>query len=263
MKNVKIAGVVNVTPDSFSDGGVFFSPKDAIRYSLEILEKGVDIVDIGGESTRPGSAEVSAEEELRRTIPVIKSILKESSEAIISIDTYKSEVAKVAIDEGASIVNDVSGGTFDSDMWKVVANTKAKYILMHTPGKPSVMQQMTSYNDPVEDVKNWLMAKARSAVQTGVSEVIIDPGIGFGKTMEQNLQIISNIQCFANHGFEVLIGLSRKSFIGKLLGVETSARDFPSALYEFYSAINGVDYIRTHNIDNALKLRKIVSSLNV
>lgn len=263
MTNLKIAGIVNVTPDSFSDGGLYFSAVDAIRYSLEVLHRGVDIIDIGGESTRPGAEEVTAGEEIRRTIPVIKGILREIPDAAISIDTYKSEVAKAALDEGVTFVNDISGGTFDAEMWKVVAGSKARYILMQTPGRPSVMQQMTAYSDVVIDVKEWLLSRAKEAQDAGISEVIIDPGIGFGKTVEQNLQIISNLDKFTNNGFDVLVGLSRKSFIGKYLGLETSERDFPSAMYEFFAALKGIRYIRTHNIENALKYRRILESLNV
>lgn len=260
---VKIAGILNVTPDSFSDGGRFGSVAEAVSHALEMIRSGVDIIDIGGESTRPGADPVEAEDEIERTIPVINGILEEVPGAVISIDTYKSSVAEAALNAGAKIVNDISGGSFDSRMWEVVARKRVPYILMHTSGTPVEMQQKTAYRNVVDDVLEWLLQRAESAKKAGVSEVIIDPGIGFGKTPDQNLQLISSLSKFHGHGYQVLIGLSRKSFLGKTLGYDLKERDLPGSYFEFFCAMNGADIIRTHNTCNALIYRRIAESLHV
>ncbi|MBV6445535.1 MAG: dihydropteroate synthase [Ignavibacteriales bacterium] len=262
-KKIRIAGIINVTPDSFSDGGKYFSQTDAINGSLEMLKMGVDIVDIGGESTRPGSNPISEEEEINRTIPVISGVLAAQPDALISIDTNKSSVAWAATKAGARMINDISGGTFDPDIYRVAAEWNVPYILMHTSGKPAVMQQLTDYSDVVDEVLEWLLNRAEAAVSEGVNEIIIDPGIGFGKTAEQNMEIINRIDEFSGHGFKVMIGLSRKSFLGKLFGYEMPVREYPSAVLEFFTALKGVDYIRTHNTANAVIYREILEKLNV
>jgi dihydropteroate synthase len=263
VKYPKIVGIINVTPDSFSDGGKLFDKNKAIEYALEIFEKGVDIIDIGGESTKPGAEEVPFAEEIERTLPIIEGIISFSPNAFISIDTRKSQVASSALDAGASIVNDVSGGTFDKDIWKVTAEKKADYILMHTTGIPSVMQNNINYKNAVDEILNDLLCKAGKAKSLGIQKVILDPGIGFGKTVEQNLEIISRIKEFTVHGYEVMIGLSRKSFIGKYFDLEVDKRDFHTSIYEFFAIMRDVSYIRTHNVNNALALKQIWNSLNV
>ncbi|GJQ32920.1 MAG: dihydropteroate synthase [Ignavibacteriaceae bacterium] len=260
---VRLAGILNVTPDSFSDGGRFGSVAEAVTHALEMIRSGIDIIDVGGESTRPGAAPVSAEDEIGRTIPVIKGILEEVPGAVISIDTYKSSVAEAALNAGAKIVNDISGGSFDTGMWDVVAEKKVPYILMHTSGTPAEMQQKTGYINVVDDVLEWLLKRAEAAKKAGVAEVIIDPGIGFGKTPDQNLQLISSISKFRGRGYQVLIGLSRKSFLGKALGYDLKERDLPGSYFEFFCAMNGADIIRTHNTGNALIYRRIAESLHV
>ncbi len=260
---MQIAGILNVTPDSFSDGGRFGSVTEAVYHALEMITQGVDIIDVGGESTRPGAEPVPVEEEIERTVPVIQGIVKRFPDAIISIDTYKSSVADAAISAGARIVNDISGGLFDDDMWEVVAKHKVPYILMHTTGTPQEMQQKTGYADVVDEIRDWLFDRAAAAKKAGIQEVIIDPGIGFGKTAEQNLELISNISRFKSRKHKVLIGLSRKSFLGKLFGFDITSRDLPGSYFEFFSAMNGADIIRTHNTNNALVYRKVLESLNV
>jgi len=262
-KRLKIAGIINVTPDSFSDGGRFGSVDEAADSALAMIKSGVDIIDVGGESTRPGAEPVSLEEEIERTIPVIESILKKDPLAVISIDTYKGSVAEAAVRAGATIVNDISGGTFDPYMWEVVAKYSPQYIMMHTTGRPGEMQQKTDYTDVVHEVLDWLLDRAEQAEKAGIGNIIIDPGIGFGKTALQNVELLAGINEFTVHGYPVMVGLSRKSFMGKLLGYETSERDVPGAYYEFFTALHGVDIIRTHNTKNALIYREILESLHV
>ena len=262
-KRLKIAGILNVTPDSFSDGGRFKSIDEAADSALAMYRSGVDIIDIGGESTRPGAEPVPLQEELKRTIPVIEAILREDPLPVISIDTYKGLVAEAAITAGANIVNDISGGTFDSYIWEVVARYQPQYIIMHTTGRPVEMQQKTEYSDVVEEVLGWLLERAEAAERAGIKNIILDPGIGFGKTPRQNVELLAGIKKFTDYGYPVMVGLSRKSFMGKLFGHETSESDIPGSYYEFYTALQGVDVIRTHNTKNALIYRQILESLNV
>lgn len=262
-KSLKIVAILNVTPDSFSDGGRYYDVESAVKRGLEMIENGVDIIDVGGESTRPGSTGVDIEEEIRRTIPVINGILAKNPDTVISIDTTKSSVADEALKSGATIVNDVSGGLFDPEIWNVVANHSAKYIMMHTSGRPDMMQSKTDYLDVVTEVKDYLFKRSELASQTGIKDIILDPGIGFGKTAEQNISLIKHINEFSENGNEVMIGLSRKSFLGKLYNLKVDERDYHSSLFELYAAIKGVSYIRTHNIENAMAIKKVWNTLNV
>ena len=187
-------GILNVTPDSFSDGGLYLHEDDAINHALKMIEDGADIIDIGGESTRPGSDVVSEDEEINRVIPVIKKILDKKPEAIISIDTTKSKVAEEALKNGAQIVNDISGLTFDSEMIAVVKKYDASIIIMHIKGTPKNMQQNPHYDDVVKEVLNFLKAQSQNAEQEGLSKIIIDPGIGFGKRIQDNFELIKKFK---------------------------------------------------------------------
>lgn len=262
-KSLKIVAILNVTPDSFSDGGKYFDIESAVKRGLEMINNGIDIIDIGGESTRPGSRGVDTKEELRRTIPVIEGILEQVPNAVISIDTTKSIVAEAAVNSGATIINDVSGGLFDPQIWKIAANYNVAYIMMHTSGTPDTMQSKTDYADVVVEVKDYLFKRSAQALKSGVNKIILDPGVGFGKTAQQNISLIKHINEFSEKGNEVMVGLSRKSFLGKLFNREINDRDFHSSLFEMYAAIKGVSYIRTHNIENALEIKKVWNVLNV
>lgn len=269
-KKTYIMGILNVTPDSFSDGGLFFSEKNAIEHAIKLVEDGADIIDIGGESTRPGSEPVSVEEELRRTIPVIKAISKEIK-VPISIDTYKAEVAKQALDVGASIVNDISGLTFDPNMPKVVAEYSVPVIIMHIKGRPRDMQQNPQYEALIPEIMDYLRISMRLANKFGISDdkIIIDPGIGFGKTFEHNLEIIKNLKEFTLLEKPIAIGVSRKAFIGKILGdVAPSERLEGTAAAIAISIFNGANIVRVHdvreiskvvNVADAIKRGKILS----
>ncbi len=261
-KRPKIMGILNVTPDSFSDGGKFFDKQTAINRAVEMLEEGADVIDVGGESTRPGSKKVKLTDELNRVMPVIEGILKIRPNALISIDTYKSAVAKEALEAGAKIVNDISGATFDAQMLKTVSRFNALIVLMHIKGTPETMQKKPSYEDAVSEIYDFLHERILEAKKFGVNKIVVDPGIGFGKRVFDNYELISRLDEFAGLGFPVLIGLSRKSFIGKVLNLEVNQRDIPTIIAETVSAFNGADWLRTHNVKNALFLQKLINYFN-
>ena len=212
-----LMGVLNVTPDSFSDGGEFFDPDRAVAQAKTLLDEGARIVDIGGESTRPGSDPVSPQEELRRVMPVVRGILTSRPEAIVSIDTRRAATAEAALDAGAGVVNDVTA-LGDLGMAKLAAERGCPIVLMHMLGEPKSMQQDPFYEDVVREVRDFLARRAERAIKAGVvaENIILDPGIGFGKTLEHNLALLNNLDALVELGFPVLVGVSRKSFLGKI-----------------------------------------------
>lgn len=262
-KRSYIMGILNVTPDSFSDGGLYYNEKKAIEHGLRLVQEGADIIDIGGESTRPGSDPVSVEEELRRTIPVIKVLSREIN-IPISIDTYKAEVARRALEAGATMVNDISGLRFDPDMPKVVAEYDVPVVIMHIKGRPKDMQLNPSYEALIPEIMDYLRISMRLAIKFGVREdrIIIDPGIGFGKTFEHNLEILNNLKEFTLLEKPVAIGVSRKAFIGKILGdlppmerLEGTAASVAIAIY------NGANIVRVHDVKEIVKVARVVDSI--
>ena len=249
-KKTYIMGILNVTPDSFADGGLYFDKSSAIERAYQIVEEGADIIDIGGESTRPGSEPISIKEELKRTIPVIEAISKKIK-VPISIDTYKSEVAKAALDAGASMVNDISGLRFDPRMPDVVSEFKVPVVIMHIKGKPQDMQQNPVYDALIPEIIDYFRMGIKIATGAGISEdkIIIDPGIGFGKTFDHNLEIINNLREFTFLQKPILVGPSRKAFIGKILGdVPATERLEGTAAAVSISIINGANVVRVHDV---------------
>ena len=219
-KQTLVMGILNITPDSFYDGGKYLKKEEAVKKALRMMEAGADIIDVGGESSRPGSQPVSVNEELKRVIPVIKQVAK-ISDIVVSVDTTKSEVAKQAIEAGAQIVNDISALRFDPRMAKICAEKKAGVVLMHMRGTPATMQTDVQYNDLMSDIFNHLEERIAFAVKAGIKKqrIAIDPGIGFGKSPEDNLKIINRLSEFKALGRPIILGTSRKSFIGKILGL--------------------------------------------
>lgn len=261
---MKVMAILNVTPDSFSDGGKYLNVDNALFEVEEMLKAGVDIIDIGGESTRPFSDPVDVDEELKRVEPVIQKIIEKFPDAVISLDTYKSKVAEVGIQLGVKIINDISGLTFDENMVKILNHNKnIKVVIMHIQGTPKNMQTNPYYINPILDIYNWLKQRVDFAFSNGIKadNIIIDPGIGFGKTVDDNLQILKNIKKLKELNFPVLIGLSRKSFLGKILNLDVDQRDIATIIAETYSVIMGADIIRTHNYKNALQMKKLISML--
>lgn len=244
-----LMGILNLTPDSFSDGSRYGSVQEAADAAERMVEEGADIIDIGGESTRPDALEVSAREELSRVIPVIQR-LSGRIPVPISIDTWKSEVATAALQAGAEIVNDISALTFDPLMQESVAGTDAGLVLMHTRGRPSEMQKSTGYGDIVSEVSGFLRSAIERAVSAGINEerIVIDPGIGFGKSPAGNLELIRRLPEFSPLGRPLLIGLSRKSFIGKTLGRDVSERLMGTAAAVAVAMVNGAKIFRVHDV---------------
>ncbi|GBD92126.1 dihydropteroate synthase [bacterium BMS3Abin04] len=261
-ENSYVMGIINATPDSFSDGGKYLSPEKAIDRGIEMFDKGVDIIDIGGESTRPGAGKVSIEEEINRTILIIKGILKNRSEAVISIDTTKSEVAETALKEGALIVNDISGLTFDSKMLETVVKYEAALIIMHIKGIPKNMQDNPVYEEVINDVYEFLKRQSTIALQAGVKTVLVDPGIGFGKRVSDNYEILNRLDEFMGLGLPILIGLSKKSFIGEVLDLTVDERENATIVAETKAVKSGAVIVRTHNIDKALEAKKILNFID-
>ena len=246
-----LMGVLNVTPDSFSDGGQFFGAEDAIARAVTMLDEGAQIIDVGGESTRPGSDPVSPEEEARRVIPVVREVVAERPDAVISVDTYRSETAEAALEAGARIVNDVSALRRDPRMARVVAGARCPVILMHMLGEPKTMQRDPRYDDVVREVRDFLAARAEHAIAAGVEpeKIVLDPGIGFGKTLEHNLALLYHLGTLVELGFPVLVGASRKSFIGKITGVEDAReRVFGTVAANVIAYERGVTVFRVHDV---------------
>ena len=260
-KLAHVIGIINVTPDSFSDGGQFINNDSAVSHAIEMIENGVDIIDVGGESTRPGSEPVSEDDELNRVIPVIIEILKRKPDTIISIDTTKAKVAEEALKSGALIVNDISGGTFDPDIFNVAKEFNAAIILMHIKGKPKTMQSSPVYTDVVSEVYDYLANQSEIASNKGIDKIIVDPGIGFGKRTEDNLTIIERLEDFKSLGFPIMIGLSRKSFIGNILNLPVEDRDDATNAMNSFAISKGARIIRTHNVKQAVQTCKLFNTM--
>ena len=246
-----LVGILNVTPDSFSDGGEFLDPEPAANHAAALLDEGAGIIDIGGESTRPGSDPVAQEEEIRRVIPVIERLLAVRPEAVISIDTYRAETAAAALGAGARVVNDVTALRGDSRMASFVADAGCPVVLMHMKGEPKTMQEEPFYEDVVREVRDFLAQRAEYAVAAGVrpENVIVDPGIGFGKSLEHNLALLRDLDAIVDLGFPVLVGASRKRFIGTLTGVEVAReRVFGTVATTVLAYEKGARYFRVHDV---------------
>ncbi|MFN2613958.1 MAG: dihydropteroate synthase [Actinomycetota bacterium] len=247
-KRAHVMGILNVTPDSFSDGGRFFDADAAVKHALRLVEEGADIIDVGGESTRPGAEAIEASEEIRRVIPVVEHLARETT-TVISIDTSKAAVARAALDAGAHIVNDVSAGLADPGMVSLVAERAVPVVLMHMRGVPRTMQEAPSYDDAVGEVYGFLDDRARAARQAGIAEnkIIVDPGVGFGKTPEHNLVLLRRLRELTCLGYPVLIGTSRKSFIGKTLGGGVDDRLEGTAATVALAVEMGAAVVRVHD----------------
>ncbi|MFM8469670.1 MAG: dihydropteroate synthase, partial [Limisphaerales bacterium] len=257
-------GVLNVTPDSFSDGGKFLSVEAALDRAAQMIREGADLLDIGGESTRPGATPVSAEEEIRRVVPVIQRLAAQS-QVPVSIDTQKPEVAEAALRAGASIVNDIAANRTDDAMGRVVAEFRAGYVTMHMQGTPQTMQQNPTYADVTRDVDEFFADRLAHLETLGVrrEQVVLDPGIGFGKTLEHNLALLRALPRFAHHGRPLLLGVSRKSFLGKLTGADSPAERLPGALACAALAVrDGVQILRAHDVRETVAAARVAEALS-
>ena len=257
-------GILNITPDSFSDGGKYFDGKldldKVIKDAVRMEKEGADFIDVGGESTRPGSDNIFLDEELERVIPVISS-LKKKINIPVSIDTYKSQVAEEALKAGACIVNDISGFRFDDKTAEVTSRYKASCILMHIKGTPKDMQKNPSYKNVVQEVFDYLQASISIAKNYGIEQIITDTGIGFGKSLEHNLELIRNLNVFTKLGFPVLLGVSRKSFIDKIFPSDVNDRLEGTIAANVIGIMNGANIIRVHDIQENIKAVKITDRI--
>ena len=257
-----VMGVLNITPDSFSDGGKFRDPNFAIDQAQNMIAAGADIIDVGAESTRPGSHAIEVEEELRRLRPVLK-ILGETCSVPISVDTRKAEVAKRALDWGVHMVNDVSALQFDMDLGHLVANTRAGIVLMHMKGDPETMQDHCQYDNVVDEVKTFLQDRIEIAESYGIDreQIVIDPGIGFAKNTEQNLSLLRGLTAFKSLGQPVLVGVSRKSFIGAVLNKPVGKRIMGTAAAVTMAVLHGAKIVRVHDVEHMKDVVTMVSAI--
>jgi dihydropteroate synthase len=256
-----VMGVLNVTPDSFSDGGKYFYMARAFERAVQMAEEGADIIDVGGQSTRPGSEPTSVEEEIRRTVPVIET-LRSRTKVPIAIDTYRAEVARRALVSGASMVNDVSGLRFDPEMAAVVAEHRVPVVIMHIKGTPRDMQANPEYEALIPEIMDYLREGIRIAEGAGIDRIIVDPGIGFGKTFDHNLQIINNLQEFALLERPLLVGPSRKAFLGKILdGAAPEDRLEGTAAAVAACVLKGANIVRVHDVKEMAKVVRVADAI--
>lgn len=256
-----VMGIVNVTPDSFSDGGRFLRHDSAINRGLELIQQGADLIDVGGESTRPGSLPIMEEAEIKRVLPVVKTLV---TKAPVSIDTTKAAVAAMVLEAGAFLVNDISGLTADPDMPRVIAEYDAYCCIMHMKGEPRSMQQNPHYDNLMGDICDFLDRQIEVALKAGVAQkkIWVDPGIGFGKTLEHNLQIIRELDKFTRFGMPVLLGVSRKSFIGAVLdGAPPSERVEGTIAACIVGMMNGANVLRVHDVDKVVPAVRIAEAI--
>ncbi|MFC1699800.1 dihydropteroate synthase [Candidatus Omnitrophota bacterium] len=261
-QTTKIMGILNATDDSFSHDGIYKQPKLAKEVALQMSEQGAGIIDIGGESTRPGAEPVSVEEEKARVVPLIKELIKEIK-VPISVDTTKSEVARAALGAGASIINDISGLSFDRKMAKVIREFGAGCILMHIKGTPQTMQRNPVYESLIEEIIERLKERVAAAIAAGIDQnnIVIDPGIGFGKITEHNLRIIKQLKDFACLNFPVLVGVSRKSFIGNVLNLDVGQRLLGGVACCVISILNGAHIVRVHDVQAISQVVRMVDAV--
>jgi dihydropteroate synthase len=258
-----VMGIVNVTPDSFSDGAMFASVDDAVAHGARLVDEGADLVDVGGESTRPGSDPIEADEELLRVVPVIEGLVKARPRTALSVDTRKPEVASAALDAGASVVNDIAGGR-NGALLEIVSRTGAGVVLMHMLGEPKTMQADPRYDDVVAEVHEFLRERIEAAVFAGIPEerVCIDPGIGFGKTVDHNLALLRAVPALRMLGAAVMVGASRKGFIGTLTGVDDPAARLEGSLaVAVLAAAHGADLVRVHDVAATVRALKVADAV--
>jgi dihydropteroate synthase len=253
-----VMGIVNITPDSFYDGGKYISEEDAIERAEQIISEGADIIDLGAASTRPGAEDVSPEEEVKRLLPVLNHLVKYHNNIPVSIDTYHSRVARETIERGASIINDISGGTLDKNMYRTVGSLKVPYILMHIQGTPKTMQLEPSYSDVVEEVYAYFSQRINKLRLAGVEQIIIDPGFGFGKTVEHNYTLLRHLDRFKSLGLPIMAGLSRKSMINKVLKTKPENALTGTISLNTLALLQGANILRVHDVKEAKQVIQLV-----
>jgi dihydropteroate synthase len=252
-------GILNITPDSFYDGGKYRNNETLLFQAEKMLNEGAAILDIGAVSSRPGAEEVPEDTELERLLPALENLLSAFPDAVISVDTYRSNVARTAVEAGAHIINDISGGTFDEKMFRTVADLNVPYVLMHIKGTPQNMQNNPQYVDVVQEVKYFFKKQLRKLGNTGVTEnIILDPGFGFGKTLENNYELLKDLSAFTDLGYPVLAGVSRKSMINKVLQATPDTALNGTTVLNTIALLNGAGILRVHDVKEAVEAVRLV-----
>ena len=261
LSSPKVMGILNITPDSFYDGGKYKNESDILKQTEKMLIDGATFIDIGGYSSRPGAKHISENEELKRIVPVVKLLIKNFPEIIISIDTFRSNVASKTINAGAAIINDISGGKIDSNMFSTVANLQVPYILMHMLGTPQTMQQNPKYDDITKDIISYFAKQLFTLRQLKLNDIIIDVGFGFGKTQNNNFELLKNLSLFKNLETPILTGISRKSMLYKTLGITPKDSLNATTAAHTIALLNGTNILRVHDVKEAVEAIKIVEQV--
>jgi dihydropteroate synthase len=257
----KVMGILNVTPDSFYDGGQFNSPSASLHQAEKMIAEGVDIIDVGGYSTRPGAAEVDKPEEIRRVVETIRNIKKHFPDMAISVDTFRGEVARAAVNEGAALINDVSGGELDPDMFGIVADLKVPYIFMHMRGTPGTMVKLNQYDNLMKEIIDYFHKKISALTELGVKDLLVDPGFGFAKSREQNFELLNRLEELKVLNKPILVGLSRKSLVWKTLDIQPAdALNGTSALHAI-ALLKGAHMLRVHDVKACVEVIKLINAL--
>ena len=253
-----VMGILNVTPDSFSDGGRYNLMDNALQHCEQMLNEGANIIDIGGCSTRPNNAIATENEEMERVVPILKAVRKNFPETLISIDTFRKNVAKACMDEGSDLINDISGGLFDNEMLPYIGQNHIPYVMMHCVGTPETMHQYTLGGDIHQIVKDFFALQCKVLEAYGEQQIILDPGIGFGKSLESNYQLLNDLNRYRYNNLPILIGISRKSLINKVLGTTPLEAENGSTILNTIALLNGADILRVHNVKNACEAIELV-----
>ena len=253
-------GILNVTPDSFSDGGCFNQIDNALRHCETLVSDGADIIDIGGCSTRPNNAIATEQEEMERVIPILKAVRKTYPNTLVSIDTFRKNVAKACVDEGADLINDISGGLFDQEMLPYIGQNHIPYVMMHCVGTPETMHQYALGGDIHQTVMDFFGQQCKTMEAFGEQQIILDPGIGFGKSLEANYQLLNNLNRYRYGNRPILIGISRKSLINKVLGTTPLTAENGTTVLNTIALLNGADILRVHDVKNAREAMRLIQS---
>lgn len=258
-----VMGILNVTPDSFSDGGRYNLMDNALRHCESMLLDGADIIDIGGCSTRPNNAIATENEEMERVVPMLKAVREAFPDTLLSIDTFRKNVAEACINEGADLINDISGGLFDAEMLPFIGQNHIPYVMMHCVGTPETMHQYTLGGDIHQTVRDFFAQQCKTLESFGEQQIILDPGIGFGKSIEANYQLLNNLEMYRHHHYPILIGISRKSLINKVLGTTPQSADNGTTVLNTIALLNGADVLRVHDVKNAREAVELVGAFRL
>ncbi len=254
-----VMGIVNITPDSFYDGGRYFDADTAVKHAEKILDEGADIIDLGACSTRPGARDIGEAEELKRLLPVLETLIKRRPATVISVDTYRAKVAAEAVKRGAAFINDISGGMMDKEMFETAAKLDVPYVLMHIKGTPQTMQKSPVYTDILTEVEQYFTDRIDKLLRAGVNQIIIDPGFGFGKTNEHNYTLLRNLRMFTKFNLPLLAGISRKSMVNRVLGIKPENALTGTITLNTIALLHGANILRVHDVAEAKQLIKLVS----